>query len=50
MAGERQLHGLGVDHCEGSIAPDEVLKVITVRDEEGGEVAHTTVLSDETPR
>jgi len=35
--------GLGVDHCKGSVNPNEILKMITVREEDGSEVARMTV-------
>lgn len=35
--------GLGVEHCKGSVDPNEILKMITVREEDGSEVARMTV-------
>jgi hypothetical protein len=43
VSGERPIHGLRVDQCEGSVGPDEVLTIITLRDMDGDDVAHMTV-------
>jgi hypothetical protein len=34
---------LGVEHCRGSVGPNEILKDISVRDQEGTEIARMTV-------
>jgi hypothetical protein len=43
VVGIRSAEGLSVQNCDGSLVPNEVLKTITVRGEDGGEMARLTV-------
>jgi hypothetical protein len=42
-AGGKGVAGLGIDHCKRSVDPNEILKIITMRDPDGMEVARMTV-------
>ena len=42
-AGGKGVAGLGIDHCKRSVDPNEILKIITIRDPDGMEVAHMQV-------
>ena len=42
-AGGKGVAGLGIDHCKRSVDPNEILKIIAIRDSDGKEVARMTV-------
>ena len=42
-AGGKGVAGLGIDHCKRSVDPNEILKIITIRDPGGMEVARMTL-------
>lgn len=43
VVGIRGAEGVSVQNCDGSLVPNEVLKTITVRDEDGEDMARLTV-------